>query len=104
MMPARSAIQTAERLAAIMIPPPRIANDNDDGDRWALIRMVARALDAAEDAYPGMPDEMSVMRKSFDYPTRSAGMNNDEIVSVDSVRVGDLRRARTLLTEKPDAP
>ena len=64
-----------------------------------------RALNAAEGSYPGMPDEMSVMRKSFDYPTRTAGMNNDEIVSMDSVRVGDLRRSRTLLTtEKTDAP
>jgi len=62
----------------------------------AALEPFARAADVCND----YPAEMSALRASFDYPMRSLGRDNDEIVSTDSVRVSDLRRARSALAKE----
>ena len=53
-----------------------------------------RAIDALETHDPDAPNEMAVLRSSLDYWTRSLGMDNDEVVSRDSVSVSDLKALR----------
>ena len=62
------------------------------------------ALEACEAVNSNYPDDMSVLRASFDYYTRHLGFDNDEIVERDSVRMSDLRRVRAALTLSPEPP
>ena len=50
----------------------------------------AQAADVSDDC----PAEMAALRPAFDYPMRTRGRDNDEIIGQDSIRVSHLRTAR----------
>ena len=70
-------------------------------ERGEALKPFVRALDALEAVSDSYPNDMAILRASFDYYTRHLGFNNDEIVERDSVRLSDLRRARAALKDKP---